>query len=293
MGNDSNNNSILSQPSESVIVIDTPITSANGKSSGTRGNATLNWENVSDVLNADAYAGGTYWFRYRRASAAKIADHSAITWLPNEDYFSISTEIDESQLDSGNTIGDLELFAVYAIQLWYKPLPAPGNQPARHRVYSARDVYVWPSTRAGGDGTDDEGIPYAGERVASYPLNYPIENTRSAPTQTYVYRLCTDTYPTLDLSDDHRKASWPDFIFDAFDRWRVATDGLVVAVREHVPCAKYSAVVEQVVQSLARSLEGSLAAQYDENTRRAHVQALVDQSRHVATLRDAVLRAAM
>lgn len=177
------------------------------------------------------------------------------------------------------------------------PPASKENQPAKLRVFAGRDVYVWPSTRAGAEGIDSQGRPNAGERVASYPLNYPLQNTHRIPRATYVYRICSDTFPTLNLNDaqgnpDPRKANWAGFIFDAFDRWRVATDGLVVAAYERVPCAKYAAVVSNLVGAVSRTLDSNSAAHYDLNTRRAHVQALVDQSRHIGALRDALLRAA-
>ena len=293
-GKDDDNNDVLSAPSDAIIVIDTPITSANGTSSGTRGEATLSWKLMQHVLGDDTYMGGTAWFRYRLATG----DHSAITWLPEEANFAYVADVPETLLKDENTLQSLELNDVYAIQFWYEPPDSQGDQPSKLRVYSGRDVYVWPSTRAGAEGIDDQGNPNAGERVASYPLNYPLQHIRREPRATYVYRLCDNTFPTLNLNDaqgnpDPRKANWADFILDAFDRWRVATNGLVVADYERVPCAKHSAVVSDLVGAVSRSLDSSSAAQYGPDTRRAHVQALVDQSRHVGALRNAVLGAAM
>ena len=282
-GKDAANNDVLSEPSDAIILIDTPITSANGTSSGTSGQATLSWKLMQDVLG-DSYAGGTARFRYRRTEGT----HAAISWLPEEANFKHVGDIPETAMTNGNTLQSLELNDVYAIQFWYEP-PAPeANQPAKLRVFAGRDVYVWPSTRAGAEGVDNQGRSNAGERVASYPLNYPLQNTRRIPRATYVYRICSDTFPTR----NSEAASWANFIFDAFDRWRVATDGLVVAAYERGPCATYAAVVSNLVGAVSRSLDSNSAAQYDLNTRRAHVQALVGQTRHVGALRDAVLRAA-
>ncbi len=282
-GKDAANNDVLSEPSDAIILIDTPITSANGTSSGTRGQATLSWKQMQDVLG-DSYAGGTARFRYRRAEGT----HAAISWLPEEANFTHVGDIPQTAMTNGNTLQSLQLNAVYAIQFWYVP-PAPeANQPATLRVFAGRDVYVWPSTRAGAEGVDNQGRSNAGERVASYPLNYPLQNTRRTPRATYVYRICSDTFPTVNL----KAANWADFIFDAFDRWRVATDGQVQAVYERGPCATHSAVVSNLVGAVGRSLDSNSAAQYDLDTRRAHVQALVDQSRHIGALRDAVLVAA-
>ncbi|MCY3896341.1 MAG: hypothetical protein OXG17_07720 [Chloroflexi bacterium] len=283
-GKDADNNDVLSEPSDAIILIDTPITAANGTSSGTRGQATLSWKQMQDVLVDSTYAGGTARFRYRRAEDT----HAAISWLPEEANFEHVGDIPETAMTNGNTLQSLELNSVYAIQFWYEPPAAEENQPAKLRVFAGRDVFVWPSTRAGAEGEDNQGRSNAGERVASYPLNYPLQNTHRIPRATYVYRICSDTFPTHNL----KAANWADFIFDAFDRWRVATDGLVVAAYERGPCATYSAVVSNLVGAVSRSLDSNSAAQYDLNTRRAHVQALVDQSRHIGALRDAVLRAA-
>ena len=293
-GKDADNNDVLSAPSDAIILIDTPIRSANGKSSGTLGEAVLTWNLVKDILDDDSYAGGTAWFRYRRAPST----HAEITWLPEEANFTYVADVPETLLKDGRTLQSLALNDVYAIQFWYEPPASQVNQPAKLRVFAGRDVYVWPSTRPAAVGEDEDGESYAGERVASYPLNYPLEHRRRDPKQTYVYRICDDTFPDLDAGNTPNaggagRARWEDFIFDAFDRWRVATDGLVVADYERGPCATYTAVVDQAVRALGRSLPRDLAAQYDEATRRAHVQALVDQSRHLGTLRDAVMRAAM
>ncbi len=165
--------------SDEIIIIDTPITAANGHSPGT-GQAKLSWLVIEDVLADAAYAGGIYSFRYRRAGG----DHTQLGWRPGS---YVSDEIiEESDLVGiGNdTIGGpddpsraLEKGEVYAIQLRYEKAGKP-------TVYAARDVYVWPSDIAGGVGS------HAGERLATFPLNYPLSN------KTYSYVFCEETFPS-------------------------------------------------------------------------------------------------
>ncbi len=47
------------------------------------------------------------------------------------------------------------------------------------KAFAGRDVFVWPSLRPAG----------GGERVATFPLNYPLKN------KTYAYYICNDTFP--------------------------------------------------------------------------------------------------
>ena len=119
----------------------------------------------------------------------------------------------------------LNLGEIYAFQLNY--------MTGTGMVFSARDAYVWPSTRAGGAGSQ------AGERVATFPLNYPLSN------RTYSYVFCEETFP------DGREADWMNFIAHAFSQWTLATDELVVIERLDAECADYSQFVEPIVTQVA------------------------------------------
>lgn len=99
-GKDAANNDVLSEPSDAIILIDTPITSANGTSSGTSVQANLSWNLMQDVLGDSTYAGGTARFRYRRATGT----HASISWLPEGANFTHVGDIPQTALTNGNTL---------------------------------------------------------------------------------------------------------------------------------------------------------------------------------------------
>ncbi|MCY3896338.1 MAG: fibronectin type III domain-containing protein [Chloroflexi bacterium] len=269
--------------SEPVVIMDTPIVAASGASPSTGGQATVTWNPVQQTLGDSFPAGGTYAFRYRKVVNDAGTEHTESTWEPNA-YIPVATT-------TTNPYTGLTLYAVYGIQLIYTP-PEQGNQPAGPRVFAARDVYVWPSDEAAGSGDR------AGGRVATYPLNFPLDNANYVPRATYVYRLCDDTLPELNLHGpggrrDPWRVEWSSFIFNAFDQWRVATNELVFVNQEHQPCAEYSALVAQTVQAVQAALGGGAASAEDAKNLASHVRGLLERSRHVGVLRDAVLRAAI
>ena len=194
--------------SEVVTIIDTPITKANGDSRNTTdgmGKATLEWTQISNILGT-GYAGGTYSFRYRKVgNYNRVPDsfpHSHPEWR--------LTEFATDDTTTRNPITGLDIEAVYAIQLIYKKTSTPA-----HRVYAARDVYVWPS-----NGPPD---PASGELVATFPLKYPLMD------KIYTYRICEDTFPgwVVVSNDEKENPAWRKVVIHALEQWEVATDGLV------------------------------------------------------------------
>ena len=225
-----NNNATAYSPT--LVIIDTPITAANGHSpsSGqTNGQAKLSWRAIENVLGDSTYAGGAYSFRYRRASG----DHTDPGWQPG--IYDSDETVNESAMVNGNTIESLVKGAIYAIQLRYEKAGKP-------TVYAARDVYVWPSMRAAG----------GGERVATFPLNYPVRN------QHYAYRVCKDGFEgglrardsNLNQSQiDMKISEWEAFIEHATGQWQAATDGLVtMTYLKNEPCADYGAVMQAIME---------------------------------------------
>ena len=205
-----------SDTSQEIIIIDTPITVANGHSpSG--GQAKLSWLNLEhqDVLDDPTYRGGTYSFRYRRLGR----DHTLVGWEPK--YFISHDIVEEQDLGTDNAIEGLTKGAIYAIQLRY-------SKEGKPDVFAARDVYVWPSDRPADDG----------ERVASFPLNYPIAG------KEYRYRFCDETFPPGDVTVDGipipRSSVWKKAAVHAFDQWEVATNHLVTTTPTGPSCADYS-----------------------------------------------------
>ena len=63
--------------SDTLIMIDTPITQASGVSTNRTGIASLNWNSIegAQVLNDATYAGGQYQFVYRRMGGDHTEEH--------------------------------------------------------------------------------------------------------------------------------------------------------------------------------------------------------------------------
>ena len=212
--------------SDTITIIDTPIIAANGNSPGLHGQAKLSWRTMSNVLGA-SYLGGTYSFRARQADQG----HTKLAWQPGT-YVSVGT-IDQTQMTGANrdTIGGLTKGEIYAIQLRYEK---PGTSTSK--VFAARDVYVWPSDRPAG----------GGERVATFPLNYPLSN------KTYSYVVCEDTFPS------GKGDEWKTFITHAFSQWDLATKNLVTTERVDGDCADYSEFVDEVIAAVTSFAMGNI-----------------------------------
>ena len=285
-GRDDQGHDVLSEPSETIVIMDTPIRTVNGDSREvSNGKAVVTWVPVETILG-DPYAQGSYRFRYRRIGG----DHTMLSWRPGT--AGVGTAHETPIVPAGSTSYPIEdhllRHQIYAIQLRYEIELDSDVSDAATKVFAARDAYVWTSERAAG----------GGERVATFPLNYPLENTNYVNRATYAYRLCDDTFPELilngpDRNRDHRRVEWSEFIFHAFDQWRAATNGVVVVTHEEGPCAKYSALVQQVTSAVSVMQGSGPAGQGDTKDLDSHVEALLDRFRHLGVLRNAVLRAAI
>ncbi len=203
--------------SDTVIIVDTPITAANGNSPGSQGQAKLSWRTMANVLGDASYFGGAYSFRFRRADG----NHAQLTWKPGK--YASDEIVDQAHMTGANndTIGGLTKEKIYAIQLRYEKTGTTGTTT---KVYAARDAYVWPSDRPAG----------GGERVGTFPLNYPLSN------KTFSYVVCEETFPS------GREADWKKFISHAFSQWDLATNGLVTTEREDGECADFSGFVDEI-----------------------------------------------
>ena len=115
-----------------------------------------------------------------------------------------------------HTLKGLDTGELYGVQLNY-------STGSGQRVYSARDVYLWPS----------DVRPDYEERIATQPFfGYHAD-------KEYRYRICNDTF----FSDDSQKQSeWVALIEHAFERWEIATNGLVKVTREQTPCTDLSRI---------------------------------------------------
>ena len=200
-----------SADSETITIIDTPILSVNGDSREApmgEGQVDLEWTPIEDILG-DSYAEGNYSFQYRKlglhtdAESGDEVAHSDYRWRP--------TNFGPGQTSTDDVITGLELEEIYAIQLRYIKY-RPGTQTVLHRVYAARDMYVWPAKSFA-----------IRLRVATFPLNYSMRDKR------YVYRVCEETFPGSITLTNGEKANpgWRNAIEHALEQWESATAGLV------------------------------------------------------------------
>ena len=276
--------------SEPVVIIDTPIVTTMGDNSRLE----VTWTPV-DSMHAELNSGGSYLLRYRKLKDGDmdelgeyISGHTTRTWNPEVEGY------DPTQptplLPAGSTshpLRNLQDKGLYAIQLIYdSPRDrSEGVDTGPVKVFAARDAYAWPSDRAAG----------GGERVGSFPLNRPLQNSNYLPAATYEYRLCEDTFPELEIDLDAGKVGWPTFIRHAFGRWWDATDGLVRIVQKPGPCGNYAPQrpVDQAVTDVQRLMTAGGRPEPDAQVVRSHVEGFLERSRYVSVLRKALLEAAI
>ena len=228
-----------SDASVAITIVDSAILSIDGDSNlpagqlgPVVGRAEVKWTQPS---NATAYT-----LRWRKlGDDASGRSHSELDWQLDTSSLP-STFRDEDKREMTNPaqttsiVEPLDLGEIYAFQLNY--------MTGTGMVFSARDAYVWPSTRAGGFGSQ------AGERVATFPLNYPW------PNKTYSYVFCADTFEN---ASQHATTTWAAFIDHAFSQWDLATGGLVTTERlDTKDCADYSKFVAEVVTQVKSFVQG-------------------------------------
>ena len=209
--------------SDMIIIIDTTITKADGKSASGEGNGKVlvEWNSVGDILG-DAYSEGEYDLRHRKSLATYNAYSPRIT-----DFFE-TTGAPEENKASPFAIRNLATNAVYGIQLVYRA-EGPSTDTADDDiwVFAARDAYAWVS---------DQPIP-DNSRVAGVPV------TGRVTDKTFSYKICTATFVL-----DGRVESWVSLITAAFDRWQAAvTTDLITIERDTDPCPEYHTVASDIL----------------------------------------------
>ena len=188
-----------------VRIVDNPIIRADGDNSDAAddaetGNAKIKWARATGAIK--------YSIRYREVTG----DDDASTWRANN--FG-STLTAHPQGLTTHTISGLGLDKIYALQMNY--------ELNGQKVFSGRDMFVWPS-----DGFTDED-----ERVATYPY------FGHWPTKEYRYRICVDTFPDDTYTDKDgntttKRLQWVKIIEKAFEQWETATDDLISMTRRDV-----------------------------------------------------------
>ena len=225
--------------SETITIIDTPITKADGyvpesPTNPTVGQADVTWTAITSVLS-NHYANGRYILRPRR-----LADHPASSsWRP---YAYSATDLDDTDPTSAteDTIGGLTPDNIYAVQLIY--LPDDNANTNDTKVFSARNVYVWPASTQ---------LLVPGSGTSKYFARFPV--TSLMANTTYDYFICTDTFTEnadTKAAMDRRQA-WVKFIYHALEQWRLATNNIVTMNYLGESCTDYQPIVEMAAKRIA------------------------------------------
>ena len=243
-----------SDPTESIVIVDTPITRADGDSRITedgKGKASLEWVPIESILGP-RYGGGTYFFRYGKFEEYVLSEaqgeaipNSDHRWQPRNLGSLATSDMDASNAPISGTvhsIAGLDTEEIYAVQLVYRLNKA--GLPAR--VYAGRYVYVYPSSSGPiDDDPNDEFAP----RIATYPLE-----DRIGADRTYAYQICADTFPV------DRRAAWRNLIVHAFEQWELASDGLITMTYAGSQCADYSEVQTKAIEKIENETNTTLTA---------------------------------
>ncbi|MCY3783846.1 MAG: fibronectin type III domain-containing protein [Chloroflexi bacterium] len=233
------NNFAPSGHSRHVIIIDTPITSANGHSPGTgatSGKAAITWTSLDTLHTGSLFSGGTYKLRYRRS----MYPYFFSGWDPGA-FDSAADPASRGEIaassPTSHTFTRLTRDSIYAIQLLY--------EKDGRTVFSVRDSYVWPS--------DDS---FGSEGIATFPVDdYPLTTKSSdGRSMEFHYHICTDTFPSSDPEDD-----WVPFINHAMLQWQHATDELVKMKYARNECIDYTIFLDDLVEE-ARGIADDLVA---------------------------------
>ena len=211
--------------SDEVTIVDTPITRANGSSPPDSGRVFLKWRamqgasggryavRMANLNTVDSSQRSTYWIRnetWRPPAEPPAREEPILESLPSDHQMTVTNLPGGGKLSVGADI--------YAIQLVYGPttVDANGNTTIQPKIFSARDVYVWPSSapprRPNLSYPDGDPLEY--ERVATYAF------FGHHAGRTYNYQVCDSSY----LSQGTRYADWVALIKGAMRKWEVATN---------------------------------------------------------------------
>ena len=219
-----------------VIIIDTPITKADGSDA----RAEITWDLVGapTLLNNTNFDTGYYEIRWRQSSG----DHTSATWKPT-DFAPPPSDVSFRVTPSTHVIGGLATGSVYALQLIYRDDPLEDNDRDAD-VFAARNAFVWPSNS----------VALGGQRVAAFPLQQRLGARTSDGYPLYSYRICTETFRP---SDDTRIDAWVALINHAMQQWQTATGGLIRTERQtdssggYAPCADYAGLIRVMADEIA------------------------------------------
>ena len=214
-GDDIGDLKTYSDPSETIVIIDTPITHATAFNASTPRQATLLQRPLNTILNDSSYAHVSTEFRFRKVGHER-QPHTALFWKPT-----VYTTVDPK--------ANWELGHVYGVQVVFTPTNA-----TKPPVYAARDAYVWPSSQS----------PGLRERVASFPYGWDAVTNR-----TYTYRICNHTLPQAN------RMNWHGFIRSAMGHWGTVTSARIRAEYETGGCEDYTSLASSAVETAMKSID--------------------------------------
>ena len=233
---DDSDNHRESNYSKAIIIIDTPITVANGRSTD-RDEAELTWTAIDDgSILGSGFSSGDYELHYRQSTN----NHTTVGWRPHM----FTPRITPNPADkyknitgTSKTIDSLMEYEIYAVQLIKRQTGPLSNVT----VFAARDAYVWVTDRAAGIGTN------SGERVAGFPLEQRLIG------KTFRYTICEETFfPHDPLNPDKsRRNKWIAMIDHAAEAWETASRGLISVVNSYEACAPYHVIVRKIGERIA------------------------------------------
>ena len=240
-----------------VAIVDSPIKSINGDSSGVSGS------NGKMVVKLEWAANRQYTIRYRKLpdNHHQIPTMGMAGWQPT----SAASDMDWTEPtptptvtpnDSVKYVVTLpEREKVYAVQASY-------TDGSGLTTFAARERYVWPSNRAAGNG----------ERVATFPVKYRLAN------KTYYYRICENSFPQSIRVDLEA------YIDHAFSQWELATDDWVSFEHDDsLNCEYYLAFLTPIRESI-QQLTPDPANLPSDAVIEAHVNGLLSQYRVVGII---------
>ena len=249
-----------SRASETVSIIDTPIIAINGHTTNTGatdGEAAIQWKDVPTILADHSYNSGTYQFRYRRSA---YSSHDS-SWQPDRYSSDMIEDVPAGAAASrSHTIDELFQRWVYAIQLIYT---SNGR-----KVFSARDMYVWPS-----------GTPMGRDPIATFEKGQMSTSKTSDGKFAYNYLLCESTFPAAGGASipagDHA-STWGSYVEHALTQWDYATNGLVKMIRGSASCSTDRQPFLDKIVSVTRDwiMSGEIDSDIDQ-----HIADLVDSFR--------------
>ena len=192
--------------SDVITIVDSPIKSVNGDSR--EGEMKIRWHTAG--------SGAQYTVRWRKISNKETNSHTSENWRPVEwrsshagsEYDWDSETTSSHSYDIDNEDRGIVEGEIYDATVNMEP----------HRVFAARDVYVWPS-----DKPREARVPNEPPRVATFPFIGHLRNS------TYQFRVCMGTFPpfssvTTTSPPAPEQIAWAKMIAHALKQWETATN---------------------------------------------------------------------